>query len=55
VRTFWRTIALSVAVLAGLVNAVSFFILMGEGDYFNAALAAAFVLMQPMLYRVMTS
>ena len=53
VRKFWRVTALIVAVLAGSVNVVAFFILMGKGDYVHAALSAAFVLMQPTLYRIM--
>lgn len=52
-RKFWRVVALIVAVLAGSVNAVGFFILMGKSDYVHAALAAAFVAIQPTLYRIM--
>lgn len=52
-RKFWRVVALVIALLAGSVNAVGFFICASKGDYFHAALAAVFVFMQPTLYRIM--
>jgi len=53
VKKTWRVVALIVAVLAGSVSAVAFFIEVGRGDYIHAALSAAFVLIQPTLYRIM--